>query len=278
MFLREMNITDFTAADPGFTDMKPGDYGYDVVAKAVELGFIDGKTAENGTKYFDAWSSLTRSQMAKMMAEAYDLIDNQRISFIDVYMIQWANNYVNKLASNNITTGYQDSTFRPQEMVSRQHFAVFMARLLNDDYKINTQQTSFMPDRTNTYVYQMGRYITTFSHFEDNLWLDEDLIRTREFNESENGIVFGAPQMSFSFTLGYPVKLGHSWMDQNGVILTITSTDATVTTSAGTFTNAVIASNDSYTDYYVPNIGLVKSTFLSMYGEERTIAELIEIR
>ncbi|WP_456273135.1 S-layer homology domain-containing protein [Bacillus sp. AK031] len=67
MFLREMRITDLSAPDPGFSDLKPGDYGYEEVAKAVELGFISGKTAADGTKYFDTWGSLTRAQMAKMM-------------------------------------------------------------------------------------------------------------------------------------------------------------------------------------------------------------------
>ncbi|UTE77439.1 S-layer homology domain-containing protein [Rossellomorea sp. KS-H15a] len=280
MFLREMNIVDFAAPDPGFTDIKKGDYGYEEVAKAVELGFISGKTASDGTKYFDTWGSLTRSQMAKMMVKAYRLTEDQRISFIDVPMNHWANPFVNRLSTANITTGYDDSTYRPQKYLSRQHFAVFMARLLDDKFKPETQRESFEPDHSKTYVYNQEPYVTSFSYSHDNLWEEFDVTlgrpgsSLRPFVEKENGIVYGKPQMSFSFTLGYPVKVGHQWFDQNGLRMTITSVNSTITTPAGTFTNAVEVKGDSYQEYYVPNIGLVKSTYL---GDGRVIAELVEI-
>jgi hypothetical protein len=280
MLLREMGITDYDAPNPGFTDLKPGDYGYKEGAKAVKMGFIDGKSAGDGSKYFDATGPLTRAQMAKIMTEGYNLLENQRISFIDAPLTHWANPYINRLSTANITIGFPDSTFKPSQKLSRQHFAVFMARLLNDEFKVKSQQTSFIPDQSKKYVYAVGNSTSTFSHLYGNEWEESvhhsngGFTSTRTFTEKENGIVFGEPQLVFSFTLGYPVKNGHQWIDQNGERFTITSTDATITTTAGTFSNAVKVSNTNYLDYYVPNVGVVKSTYRPT---GLVIAELIGI-
>ncbi|MGF2618155.1 S-layer homology domain-containing protein [Rossellomorea vietnamensis] len=281
MLLREMGITNFNAPDPDFTDIKPGDYGYEEVAKAVQLGFISGKTAADGSKYFEPWGELTRAQMAKILVEGYDLSEEQRIYFIDANMAHWAGSYVNRIATANITTGYDDSTFRPQETISRQHFSVMMARLLDDRFKKSVDHPSFKPDHSKTFLYQMGPYVSSYTHSHDDLWRQYDLTTQwtapdlRPFTEAPNGIVLGKPQMSFSYTLGYPVKPGHRWMDQNGQIMTITAVDVTFSTPAGTFRNAVKVEGDSHVEYYAPNVGLLKSTYLPT-GE--AIAELIEIR
>jgi competence protein ComEC len=136
MILREMGISDFSGApNPNFTDMKPGQYGYDEVAKAVEIGFIGGKTAKDGSKYFDPWGTLTRGQMAKILVEAYDLEGTYHKNFKDVPNDHWAKDFISSLAANNITTGYADNSFKPENKLQRQHFAVFMARQLNDAFK-----------------------------------------------------------------------------------------------------------------------------------------------
>lgn len=81
MILREKGITDFTAPDPNLTDMKPGNNGYEEVAKAVEFGIIGGKTAKDGSKYFDPSAPLTRGQMSKILVEGYDLPKLKDVSF-----------------------------------------------------------------------------------------------------------------------------------------------------------------------------------------------------
>ena len=135
MILREKGITDYTAPNPGFTDLKPGQKGYDVVSKAVDMGFISGKTAANGSKYFDPQATLTRAQMAKIMVVAYGLPINNSFTFTDVSADNGAKSYISTLAANNITTGYLDGTFKPNGKITRQHFAAFMARLLDDRFK-----------------------------------------------------------------------------------------------------------------------------------------------
>ncbi|WP_394141280.1 S-layer homology domain-containing protein [Cytobacillus oceanisediminis] len=147
MILREMGIEDFTAPDPNFRDMEQGDYGYEEVSKAVSLGFIGGKTdVATGEKFFDPNGTLTRAQMAKILVEAYRLSGSYPYNFIDVAQDNWAYHYVSALAGQNITTGYPDFSFKPNTKLSRQHFAVFMARMLNDEFKPNPELSAHFID------------------------------------------------------------------------------------------------------------------------------------
>ncbi|ARJ39555.1 hypothetical protein SporoP8_12120 [Sporosarcina ureae] len=136
MILREKGITDFTAPDPEFSDVKKGDYGYDEIAKAVELGIISGKVSEKtGKKYFDPNGLLTRGQMSKIISNAYAIKGEQTIEFTDVKVNDWYYPYISILVFNKIVTGYDDNRFKPNKPISRQHFSVMLARHLNSEFK-----------------------------------------------------------------------------------------------------------------------------------------------
>lgn len=131
MILREMEIENPVAADPGFIDMNSKTEGFSEVAKAVEIGFINGKTTKDGKKIFDPKGQLTRAEMAKILAEAYALNANNKVKFVDVNTGHWANAYISRLATAKVTDGFPGGYFKPKSSLERQHFAVFMARLLN---------------------------------------------------------------------------------------------------------------------------------------------------
>ncbi|MGX2959504.1 S-layer homology domain-containing protein [Peribacillus sp. JNUCC 23] len=135
MILREKGITNFDAPNPGFIDVKSGDYGYGEIAKAVQLGIISGKTNSKGQKYFDPFAPLTRGQMAKIFTLAYSLKGSYPADFKDINKSSETYGYVSSLAANGITTGYEDGTFKPNVQLSRQHFSAFMARYLDDKFK-----------------------------------------------------------------------------------------------------------------------------------------------
>ena len=99
------------------------------------MGFISGKTDKNGNKYFDAGAPLTRGQMAKILVEGYQLPKTKDVTFTDVPVGNGFKDYISVLTSQNITTGYLDGSFGPNNKLSRQHFAVFMARMLDDKFK-----------------------------------------------------------------------------------------------------------------------------------------------
>lgn len=131
MILREMKIENPTASDPGFSDMNPTTQGYAEVAKAVEIGFIDGKVLKDGSKVFEPSSKLTRAEMAKILAEAYALTADNKVKFVDVASGHWASSHISRLATARVTDGFPGGYFKPESNLERQHFAVFMARLMN---------------------------------------------------------------------------------------------------------------------------------------------------
>ena len=131
MILREMKIESPVAADPGFTDMNSLTDGYAEVAKAVEIGFINGKVTKDGKKVFEPKGQLTRAEMAKILAQAYALQADNKVKFADVSTGHWANAYISRLATAKVTDGFPGGYFKPESSLERQHFAVFMARLLN---------------------------------------------------------------------------------------------------------------------------------------------------
>ncbi|HYK71916.1 MAG TPA: S-layer homology domain-containing protein, partial [Pseudoneobacillus sp.] len=131
MIMRELKLDTKNVADPGFKDLKTGDFGYNEVAKATQIGIISGVTKEK----FDPNGLLTRAQMSIILAKAYDLKGVNRYNFKDVRVDSRAYSYIQALAAHNITTGYEDGTFRPDDKMNRMQFSAFMARFLNDDFK-----------------------------------------------------------------------------------------------------------------------------------------------
>lgn len=138
MIIREKGITDFSnIPDPGFRDVPKKHSAYNQIAAAVNLGIISGFNHKT-YKEFRPGEQLTRAQMAKIMSEAYSLKSDKSADFLDVTKGHWSEKYIDGLFYNNITKGYSGHLFKPNEPIQRQHFSLFMARHLNDDFKDKT--------------------------------------------------------------------------------------------------------------------------------------------
>ena len=276
MILRDKKITNFTAANPNFSDMAIDSKGYREVAKAVEMGIISGKTAKDGSKFFDPNGTLTRAQMAKILVTAYQLPINKSKSFKDVLTTDGAKDYISTLAFMQITTGYTDGTFGPNKVVSREHFAVFMSRLLNEKFRPKeTIQTSFLRDITKDYYYESKNFNYNFKYLgtenKMNKWNYDvpDFTRlnsiVHEYEDSE-----GLKNSAGNIKLKYPIRLGEEWNTGN-TIAKIVSINNNVTTRAGSFKGVVevkyvfIDEKDRaqlayYTYFFAPGVGLIKDT------------------
>ncbi|WP_433745128.1 S-layer homology domain-containing protein [Falsibacillus pallidus] len=129
MLVKAFGLSIKDRPDPGFKDIHPGDYGYEIAAAVADEGILTGS---NGN--FNASGTLTRAQMAKILSEARGLRYVYPITFTDVPQGDWAYDYVNALYGNGITTGYADQTYRPNNKVNRGQFSVFMARILDTTF------------------------------------------------------------------------------------------------------------------------------------------------
>lgn len=129
MLGRALNWETTNLADPGFSDVEKGTEGYRYLAVAVEKGIIQkGST-------FNPYGTLTRAQMAKILANAFNLPAGPAKSFLDVKKDHWANEYIARLGFSNITTGYPNGTFKPENETTRMQFSLFISRALNPEFR-----------------------------------------------------------------------------------------------------------------------------------------------
>ncbi|UII55651.1 S-layer homology domain-containing protein [Cytobacillus spongiae] len=102
------------------------------IQSAVERGIITG--FPDGTYRPDA--PVTRGQMAIFIGRAFSLTSEATISFSDVSQGSSSYEYVKRILADGITTGYPDGTFRPNKQLIRSDFSAFMARALDEEYKL----------------------------------------------------------------------------------------------------------------------------------------------
>lgn len=121
-----LNTNTNTVPSPGFADLSTASTYYGAVAAIVEAGIMKGTTDTT----FEAGKPLTRAQMSKILVEAYGLLGTTENKFKDVSEKHWAYEYIHTLAANNVTTGYEDNTFKPGLEVSRMHFGLFLYRTI----------------------------------------------------------------------------------------------------------------------------------------------------
>lgn len=65
-----------------------------------------------------------------ILVNAFKFTGTTEEEFKDISKDYWANNAIYALASNGITAGYEDNTFKPGENVSRKHFSLFLYKSL----------------------------------------------------------------------------------------------------------------------------------------------------
>ncbi|MFD2445147.1 S-layer homology domain-containing protein [Bacillus sp. CGMCC 1.16607] len=134
MIAKAKQISLLNSQDPQLKDLKANDKNYDIVKAVMAEGYFDEVIKNHEflpNKY------VTRAEMATILARAYDLKGTSSIVFKDVHQSSFAHNAIQALAKNQISLGYPDQTFRPNELITRAQFSVFMAKTLNGKYKIN---------------------------------------------------------------------------------------------------------------------------------------------
>ena len=127
MIVRALDLDTDDRPNPNFTDIDSNSYGYETIAAVTEEGIFSG----NGTGMFQSNNTLSRAEMAAIVTRAFELEGkNASVSFKDVSSTAWHYDYIKALVANEITTGYPDQTFRPNQPISRAEFSTFMARVI----------------------------------------------------------------------------------------------------------------------------------------------------
>ncbi len=161
--IREANLTDQSS----FDDVAAGDWFNKAVATMEKLGIIRGRDE----KLFVPDGYITRAEFAAICARfddsEYEVVDE----FTDVSG-HWAENEIHEAAAYGWINGYEDGTFRPDQLITRAEAMTMINRVLNrvpetkDDLhsdmivwpdNANPDVWYYIPvqEATNSHVYEM---------------------------------------------------------------------------------------------------------------------------
>ena len=109
-----------------FTDVKPGDWYYKNVMRAVELGILSGK----GNGIFAPHENITRRDFAIMLAQSlgHDNSEPATSPFVDVADDDYGVSSIAYLYEQGITAGDDKGNFNPDANITRQEAAIFLAK------------------------------------------------------------------------------------------------------------------------------------------------------
>ncbi|WP_243356028.1 N-acetylmuramoyl-L-alanine amidase [Bacillus litorisediminis] len=138
MLVLALGSTPKANAVSSFSDVPNNHWAVGYIERAKELKLFEG--FQNGT--FGPEDTLKRSQMAKVISEAFDLdfnnYDPSVQVFYDVSKDYWAYDYIAKLYYNGISNG-SNHKFTPESLTNRAQFSAFLSRAINPDFRMEVQ-------------------------------------------------------------------------------------------------------------------------------------------
>lgn len=195
---------DGTPRETKFSDVPKSNPNSGYIQSAVEAGIINGY--EDGT--FRPNNKVTRGHMAAFIARAFDLPVVLEDSIItirenmeedpydlleDPYMVEipievdytifkdvpkghTAYEAVYQLAAANITTGYEDGTFRPGNNLTRGNISAFLARAIRYQESLNKYDDidGISYDDSNEAVYEVGKSSNNAAKINQTILIDVD--------------------------------------------------------------------------------------------------------
>ena len=127
MIAGALKLDTTNVTNPNFTDINPSNQYYGPIAALAALNVING--FDDNT--YRANETITRGQMAKMIATAMNLTAKGSNPFTDVSAENEYANYVTALYENGITTGISATEYGVLKNVTRGQLASFIVRAQN---------------------------------------------------------------------------------------------------------------------------------------------------
>lgn len=129
-FTRILGLNTEGVEDPGFSDVKAGDYFYTSVAAVKKAGIMQGKSKS----HFGTGDVLTRGEMAALLVRAFQLQrdgagDEVALPFNDVATSPFETD-IRKIYQSGLAGGTTKTTFSPQKAVTRGEFVTFLYRTI----------------------------------------------------------------------------------------------------------------------------------------------------
>lgn len=114
-----------------FNDVKDNSWSSGYIQSAYEKGLLD---VNNGK--FRPKDKMTRGEMAVLLQRAFDLKGEGTVIISDVSTNHRLHDAINAVMTAGLSNGYPDGTFKPDNKMLREEFALFVARGLNENYRV----------------------------------------------------------------------------------------------------------------------------------------------
>lgn len=125
MMTRALELEESENDPVELADLNPNSPGYADVMYAVQEGWLSLDEDNN----FNPDEALTRDEMSKMLAIAFSYEGEGKSEFVDVDPLSEYYPYIDAIAFYQVSKGYNDNTFRPEETVTRAQFSAFISRI-----------------------------------------------------------------------------------------------------------------------------------------------------
>ncbi|MEM7773585.1 MAG: DUF3747 domain-containing protein [Cyanobacteria bacterium P01_A01_bin.37] len=135
-----------------FPDIEADVYAQEIES-AVAMGFVAGFYEDNT---FRPLESLTREQLVSMVLESLDRLPNADLNvsaqvasnpYPDVRADRWSAAKIQFARDNNIVSGYQDGTFRPNQPVTRAELTAVLKRAAEYGQSIRGEDPTLWPQQ-----------------------------------------------------------------------------------------------------------------------------------
>lgn len=119
--------------DPDFSDVSKDYKYYKQIAAAVDEGLFAG----TGNNEFKPNKTMTRAEMAVVLQRLYEFPESTSATPFTDLTAEWYRDSVTRLYNAGITEGINEAgtKFGPRNTVTREQFAVFMARAMEPDFR-----------------------------------------------------------------------------------------------------------------------------------------------
>lgn len=127
---------DGTPRTTSFKDVTAMSWSSGFIQSAHEAGLLSSITGEN----FRPKEKMTRGEMAFLLQQAFKLeAKSQDITISDISQTGALYEAINAIVAAGLSNGYPDGSFKPNNQVTREEFALFVARGLNEDFRVTPE-------------------------------------------------------------------------------------------------------------------------------------------
>ncbi|WP_277586722.1 NlpC/P60 family protein [Psychrobacillus antarcticus] len=131
MLVKALRLEVNSQSELVISDVPSDHISYPVIAAIVENGTM--KLDENGA--FNPNAPISRGESAVFFVRGFNITGTTKTPFVDVLPEYWVSESIQALQANNIAIGYPDNSFKPLVNITKEDFAILLARVLNPDFR-----------------------------------------------------------------------------------------------------------------------------------------------